>query len=303
MRMHKTISCTLALIMVVMLFMLTASALAQDGEASFHDNLDDGAQITAISSSEVSAMKTYLQTRYNNTVNTNSKISENMGYLFALKGIEYVINGTTYGNGSGQVDCSGLTYYALKQAYADKGWSNYYLFGSTKRNSASQYNICSNNGLKISIDEDDDIDDGTVTLQTGDLLFWKDESGTTNHVGIYVYYKINSEDSGHHIIETTGTAGQAYVSSGIWSKDGCELYAYARLNKPVRTTFKTCSPFNENLGVKSTLYNCPPIPPSLPTHSGYVFTSWSPSITAGIRSNTTYTANYALRANSSLNDK
>ena len=258
----------------------------------------------ALESPTVSAIKSYLQTQYNNTLSTNSKIGENMGYLFALKGIQYVIDGTPYGNSSGdsKVDCSGLTYYALKKAYTDKGWANYYLFGSSKISSASQHSICERNGLTNSVTKEK-INSGDVVLQTGDLLFWKNSSGTTNHVGIYVYYKTGTNDKGHHIIETTGKAGQAYVSSGIWSEDECKLFAYARLNKTIRTTFKTGAPFNENLGVKSTLYNCPPIPPTPPTHSGYAFASWSPSITVGIKSNTTYTANYVLRADRSLKEK
>lgn len=51
-------------------------------------------------------------------------------------------------------------------------------------------------------------------------------------------------------------------------------------------------PFNQSLGTQKVLYNCPAIPPKPPAYSGYTFVSWSPSVTAGMKSNTTFTANY-----------
>ena len=80
-------------------YVLTTAALAEDGSILFRDDLDGGIQTTKASDSELNLMKTYLLNQYNNTLNSNRLIDNNMGYLFALKGIQYAINKTAYGTG------------------------------------------------------------------------------------------------------------------------------------------------------------------------------------------------------------
>lgn len=299
--MKRIISTMLVCIMLAMPFTFATAALACEDDTLLRiENI----QTRSASASTLQNMKTYLQTRYNNTSSSNSNIGSNMGYLIALKAIEYAINETPYSS----YDCSKMTYTAIKDAYLEKGYSTtYHLFGSSRKSSREQYSICSSNGLTGEITKESE----ASALQTGDLLFWRNPSThVVNHVGIYFNY-----GGQHCIIETTSTNTKAYVSEGIWGglklEDGewvhsnanYELFAYAHLTKTVRATYKTGEPFNESLGFNLALYNCPPTPPTLPTHSGYAFASWTPSITAGITSNTTYTANYILRANRSLQDK
>ncbi len=298
--MRKIISFMLVLIMMAVPFTFTATALACDGDVSFRVDLGGGVQIMAASSNTMQAMKSYLQTQYNNTLSSSASITENMGFLFALKGIQYAIDGTGYG--SGGIDCSGLTYNALKNSYIQKGLSSYYIFGSSKKSSQGQYNICKQNGLT-----------GTITseasagrlLKTGDLLFWRvpgTNESDVNHVGIYLKY-----NSKNYIIETGRSTGHAYVSEGFWGvselqNPNYEMFAYARVNTSYKATFMTASPFNELLGTQRLLFNCPPSPPTPPTHSGYTFAGWSPSVTTGITANTTYRANYqAIAAKSPKN--
>ncbi|MCI6967442.1 NlpC/P60 family protein [bacterium] len=216
-------------------------------------------------------MRSYLTTQYNNS-SSNANISQNAGYLFALKAIAYAIAGTSYST----MDCSKLTYTALKEAYASKALQNYYIFGNTKLSSRQQYSVCVSNNLMITRSD----------LQTGDLIFWENPStGVVNHVGIYFKY-----NGGDYVIESRSPG--VVVTDWIWDNDEYKPKYYARINKALTATFKTGAPFREALGTQKVLYNCPPVLPTPPTYSGYTFTSWSPSITAGMRSNTTYTANY-----------
>lgn len=258
----------LVLIMMAVPFTFTATALACDGDVSFRVDLGGGVQIMAASTTLLAQMKAKLQTLYDRSLD-NGILSEHMGYLFALKGIKFAIDKTPYGTQTGQADCSTLTYTALSRAYYQKGLSSYYIFGSSKKTSREQYRICKQQGLIFT---------SKSQLKTGDLIFWrKPNTENVNHVGIY----LNHEGS-DYIIETTGTAGHAYVSDGLWSNDNYEMFAYARINKSFYATFKTGDPFNEFLAKKQFLYKCPPVPPTLPTHTGYSFSSWSPSITAGM---------------------
>lgn len=297
--MRKIISFMLVLIMMAVPFTFTATALACDGDVSFRDDLGGGVQTMAATDSELLSMKAYLERQYNSTLSGSLAVSENMGYLFALKGIQYAIEKTPYGSGGGKVDCSKLTYTALKDSYTQKGLSSYYIFGSSKKASQAQYNICKQNGLTGAITSEEN----AGILKTGDLLFWRvpgTNESDVNHVGIYLRY--NSEN---YIIETGRSTGHAYVSEGFWGvselqNPNYEMFAYARVNKANIATFKTGSPFNESLGTQRVLFNCPPSPPTPPTHTNYVFTGWSPSVTAGMTANTTYIANYYQRIDKSL---
>ena len=226
-----------------------------------------------VPSSTLRQMRSYLTTQYNNST-SNSSISRNAGYLFALKAIAYAIAGTSYST----MDCSALTYYSLREAYTSKALQDYYIFGNTKLSSRQQYSVCVNNNLMINKSE----------LQTGDLIFWENPStGVVNHVGIY--FKYGEDDC---VIESRSPG--VVVTDHIWGENNPEykVKGYARINKALTASFQTGTPFNQSLGTQKVLYNCPAIPPAPPAYSGYTFVSWSPSVTAGMKSNTTFTANY-----------
>jgi hypothetical protein len=285
--MKKTISIIIALLMMTIPYVLTTAALAEDGSILFRDDLDGGIQTTKASDSELNLMKTYLLNQYNNTLNSNRLIDNNMGYLFALKGIQYAINKTAYGTGGNQVDCSKLVHNSLLASYEEKNLSDYYPFGSRK-SSQGQYNDCVSFGLAVTINRN--ADKPLANLKTGDLVFWCNPStGKVNHVGLFLKY--NGEN---YVIEAIPNCA---VVSKIWENDNYIFKAYARLNTAKTATFKTAAPFNESLGTQKVLYNCPPSPPTPPSHSGYIFINWSPSVANGMTSNKTYTANYQARAN------
>jgi hypothetical protein len=208
----------------------------------------------------------------------------NLGYLFALKAIQ--LRGSSYTT----MDCSKMVHNALTSAYSEKGLSSYYPF-SYRKSSQQQYNDCVSFGLARNLTSS-----GISNLKTGDLVFWCDpDSGSINHVGIF--FKCNSTN---YVIESRSSAGGVVVSL-MWQESGeYEYKAYARLNTAYTATFKTGSPFNESLGSQKVLFNCPPSAPTPPTHTNYVFTGWTPSVTAGITANTTYTANYYQRASKSV---
>lgn len=232
-----------------------------------------------VPSSTLLQMRSYLTTQYNNST-SNSSISRNAGYLFALKAIAYAIAGTDYET----IDCSELTYYSLKEAYTSKTLQDYYIFGNKKITSREQYLICANNNLILAGSENEPYFSGR---QTGDLIFWTDSTGSIGHVGIYFRY-----NNGDYVIESRTSENGVIVTDHVWEGNGYKVKCYARINKALTATFRVGAPFTGSLGTQKVLYNCPPAPPSPPTHSGYTFTGWSPSITAGMRSNTTYTANY-----------
>lgn len=232
-----------------------------------------------VPSSTLRQMRSYLTTQYNNST-SNSSISRNAGYLFALKAIAYAIAGTDYET----MDCSELTYYSLREAYASKALQDYYIFGNQKRTSQVQYSICAENNLILVGSENEPYFSGR---QTGDLIFWTDSTGSIGHVGIYFRY--NNDD---YVIESRTSENGVIVTDHIWEGNGYKVKCYARINKGLTASFQTGTPFNQSLGTQKVLYNCPAIPPAPPAYSGYTFVSWSPSVTAGMKSNTTFTANY-----------
>ena len=182
------------------------------------------------------------------------------------------------------MDCSELTYYSLREAYASKALQDYYIFGNQKRTSQVQYSICAENNLILVGSENEPYFSGR---QTGDLIFWTDSTGSIGHVGIYFRY--NNDD---YVIESRTSENGVIVTDHIWEGNGYKVKCYARINKGLTASFQTGTPFNQSLGTQKVLYNCPAIPPAPPAYSGYTFVSWSPSVTAGMKSNTTFTANY-----------
>lgn len=232
-----------------------------------------------LSSGEINNVRSYLSTQYNNST-SNGALSAHMGYQIALKAISYA--GTPYGT----MDCSNLTRTSVRNAYSAEGLLSGCIFTSTS-NSAQQYSILNQNGLIINNNVDGHTDIVRDNAQTGDLLFWENPAtGAINHVGIFVKYNSNA-----YIIESSRSAEKVVVSNRVWTSSEYKLCAYGRINTVKTATFKT-SPFNVTIGTSKVLYNCPPTLPTLPTYSGYTFLYWTPSTTAGMTSNKTYTAVY-----------
>lgn len=229
---------------------------------------------------EMNTIKSNLEVAYGKTVG-NSTISENTGYLIALKAIQFAIDGKTYS----QMDCSKMTYEACKAAYNAKGLLNYYIFGSSKINSAAQYKVCTSNKL-LSTES---------ARRAGDLIFWtSNATGDIGHVGIY----LGCFNGKHMIVDSSSSYGKVVVRE-MWEggPNASHRYkGYARINKSLTVTFRLGQiPFNNALfDTQKVLYNCPAKAPakSLPKHVNYVFRYWYPTIGGKITSNMTYTAIY-----------
>lgn len=232
------------------------------------------------SAAEMRTIKSNLEISYGKTVG-NSTISENTGYLIALKAIQFAIDGKTYS----QMDCSKMTYEACKAAYNAKGLLGYYIFGTSKINSAAQYSVCTKNNLLST----------QSARRAGDLIFWTSNStGKIGHVGIYLGY-FNGK---HMIVDSSSSYGRVVVRE-MWpgGPNSTHKYKdYARINKPFTVTFRLGQiPFNNALfDTQKVLHNCPAKAPAknLPTHVDYVFRYWYPTLGGRITSNTTYTAIY-----------
>lgn len=275
--MKRFISIMMACIMLAMPFTFATAALAcEDCEDNDMYRIDTYQMRTVDNETTLAAMESYLQTQ---SSTTNLNIETRMGCRFAYEAIK--LRGNSYST----MDCSKTVHNALRASYSAIGLSSCYPFGSRK-NSQAQYNDCVSFGLANTLSSSN-----LSSLKTGDLVFWCNPStGAVNHVGIFFKYS-----GSNYVIESRSSAGGVVVSD-IWSNSSYSYKAYARLNTAYTATFKTGSPFNGSLGTQKVLFNCPPSPPTPPTYTGYVFTEWTPSITAGITANTTYTANYQAYA-------
>ena len=211
---------------ILVLFLAPVFALSSSFSAFALESVEIS-PMSIVGQNTLLQMRSYLTTQYNNS-SSNANISQNAGYLFALKAIAYAIAGTSYST----MDCSKLTYTALKEAYASKALQNYYIFGNTKLSSRQQYSACVSNNLMITRSD----------LQTGDLIFWENPSaGVVNHVGIYFKY-----NGGDYVIESRSPG--VVVTDWIWDNDEYKPKYYARINKALTATFKTGAPFREALG-------------------------------------------------------
>lgn len=278
----KKIAFILASLMLGMVFM--SAAMACDDSLTSRE--DGTVQVEVLTENEILSVISYVQSQYN--VSTN--IAEKMGYLFALKAMAY--RGTSYSS----MDCSKLVATAIYDAYQEYGYGSYSPF-IDQRTSRNQYSYCNTRGFTIEISDPDDLTENETKLKTGDLIFWQNANSTVNHVAIYISYASKA-----YLVESLGSENGVVVTEAWYNTEkGYTYKCAARLCRTYKATFKTGEPFNENLGQKTVFYNFPPELPTLPTHSGYTIGSWTPSITAGITANTTYTGNYVMRADSNSN--
>ena len=280
--MRKIISFMLVLIVMAVPFTFTATALACD---DIELNREPAISVQVLGESEVNRIKSYVTVQYHNSTN----MADKMGYLFALKAIGYC------GKSYDEYDCSQLVAQAILDAYSTYGYSSYSPFIG-QRTSGNQYNYCYSRGFTTEINATGNDPSIFNQLKTGDLVFWRGTNSQINHVGIFINY-----NGSHHFVESMG--GYGVVVSDVWQNSTHIYTAYARLCRTNRVVFQTGAPFNELISGKMVFYNFPPSPPTPPTYSGYAFVSWSPSITTGVTANTTYTANYVLRANRSQDTK
>ncbi len=234
----------------------------------------------AVNPDGLAAMLAHLEWQYTKTGRSSDMTGENMGYLFALKAIRKAVNGEA----AGQEDGGSLTYAALAEAYAVKLLSGYCPFGPVEKSAGEQYGICAELGL---LTETRDLGGAAASMQTGDLMFWEDASGSISHVGMFFRH----EDDPYII--GTGPGGIAQVSEGLREDDALRFAGYARVNRVVTATFQPAMDSSQLFGRQKVLFNCPAAPPEAPARNGYVFVEWQPSVSAGMRQDTTYVPAYA----------
>ncbi|MBE5785726.1 MAG: hypothetical protein E7330_08020 [Clostridiales bacterium] len=232
----------------------------------------------------LNAMLAYLEWQYTVTGGrigaSDEQLSENMGNLFALKAIRKAIGGETFG----QADGSGLIYAALEEAYILKGLGEHHPFAELEKSAKEQYRFSAEYGL---FTESNSLAASADAMKTGDLLFWADESGDACKVSLL----FRQGDSLYSI--ETEPDGTACISDLNMADDAHRFLGYARLNTKFTAAYEPESGSSQILSTEKVLFNCPPTPPEAPAKRGYSFMEWQPSVSDGMRKDTTYTAVYA----------